>query len=391
MKKKVLLVITKSNWGGAQRYVYNLATALSEGANSEFIVSVACGGTGEAGSDVGELAARLKSARIQTFYIPAFARDVSFFSDIQAVRELYILFKKEKPDIVHLNSSKAGGVGALAARLAGIKKIIFTSHGLAWDEDRNALTKSFIYVFSRLTFLLCTKIITISHDNYERARACWLCKNKIYLIHNGLPSLQFETRERARISLALKVGLVEDGNAFWIGTVAELTKNKGLSYLIDAAKILKHKGSQDTDNNFHLFIIGSGEEEQSLKKQIIENNLEDSVHLVGFVSDAYRYDKAFDIFILTSIKEGLPTVLLEAGQAGVSVVATNIPGNRDIIEDNKTGLLAESKNAQDIAEKIEELMRNIELRKTLVENLEQKVTKEFSIEKMIEKTKQLYI
>ena len=364
--KKVLFVITKSNWGGAQRYVYNLSVALPK---DIFEVAVALGGTGEAGSSAGELASRLKTAGVPTFYIPAFARDVSLLSDISAARELYTLFKKERPDVVHLNSSKAGGVGALAARLAGVPNIIFTSHGLAWDEDRNIFAKMFIYIFSRLTFLLCHKVITISEDNYQRVRACVLCRKKIHLIHNGLPELQFETRERARVSLALKVGLHEGGDDFWMGTIAELTRNKGLSYLIDAAKILK-----DIGKVFHLFIIGSGEEEQNLKNQIKKLGLESCVHLVGFVSDAYRWDKAFDLFTLTSVKEGLPTVLLEAGAVGVPVVATNIPGVRDIIEDGKTGLFAEVKNPQDIAEKIKRLMDDVTLRTTLAQNLQQKVS-----------------
>jgi len=379
MKKKVLFVITKSNWGGAQRYVYNLATALPR---EEFDVAVALGGTGRAGSDAGELAQKLATVDIPTYYVRSFARDVSLFSDIQALFELFALYRKERPDTVHLNSSKAGGVGALAARLAGVKNILFTSHGLVWDEDRTLFARKAIQLLSWLTFLLSHRVITISQDNFARARALPGCAKKVVHIYNGLPELQFETRERARVSLALKVGLVEGGGNFWIGTIAELTRNKGLSYLIEAAALLKER-------KFHLFIIGGGEEEMHLQKQITEHGLTPFVHLVGFVSDAYRYNKAFDLFTLTSIKEGLPTVLLEAGQAGVPVVASDIPGVRDIIEDD-AGVLVEPKNAAAIAQHISTLLDDRTKRLELASMLHKKVATEFSIERMVEETKKLY-
>ena len=167
--KKCLLVITKSNWGGAQRYVYNLATALPR---EEYAVSVALGGTGVADSAPGELAQKLAAAKIPTHHVAAFARDVSATSDVRAFFELLALLRRERPDVVHLNSSKAGGVGALAARIAGVKKIIFTSHGLAWDEDRSPRAKKLIKLFSWCTFILCHRVIVITQDNFDLSDYC---------------------------------------------------------------------------------------------------------------------------------------------------------------------------------------------------------------------------
>lgn len=386
MKRKVLYVITKSNWGGAQRYVFNLATALPR---DDFDVAVAVGGTGLAGSTEGELAHKLRSANIPVCLVPSFARDVSIFSDLRAFFELVSLFKKELPDVVHLNSSKAGGVGALAARFAGWQsghpiKILFTSHGLAWEEDRNSIAKKLIYLFSRATFALCHKVIVISLDNFKRTQT-FSSPGKYVLIHNGLAPLLFEDKARARVSLGVRTGLTEVSSEFWIGTIAELTRNKGLTYLLDAAKILADSGKK-----FHLFIIGGGEEEQSLKKQIADHHLGNSVHLSGFMSDAYRYNKAFDLFVLTSVKEGLPTVLLEAGQAGVAVVASDIPGTRDIIEDNVTGKLFESKNPTALADSLATLMDDPSARENLARGLQEKMVRKFSIEQMVDKTTKLY-
>ena len=383
MKRKVLFVITKSNWGGAQRYVYNLASRFAE--RGGFEVAVALGGTGTAGSAAGQLQQELAAVDIPSILVSSFARDVSFFSDIRALFELVHIYRTERPDVVHLNSSKAGGVGAFAARFAGIKHIVFTSHGLAYDEDRGAVATAVITLFTWLTFMLCHTVITISHNNFERARRLPFCMKKVVMIHNGLPPLIFESRERARISLAVRIGLAQDGNSFWIGTIAELTRNKNLASLIEAARLLKDGGE-----HFHLFIIGGGEQHKQLATQIAEAKLGNYVHLVGFVTDAYRYLTAFNLFTLTSVKEGLPYVLLEAGQAGVAVVASDIPGTHDIVDNEKTGLLVAPKNPRDIADKIAMLMHDTQQRHHLAHNLQEKVMSEFSIEQMDARTQKAY-
>ncbi|KKW35782.1 MAG: Glycosyl transferase group 1 [Candidatus Adlerbacteria bacterium GW2011_GWA1_54_10] len=117
-KKKVLYVITKGNWGGAQRYVFDLATGLPK---DEFEVAVALGEPALSAGKPGLLADKLKSASVMIYYISSLGRDVSFGKDTTSFFELYRLFKKEKPDIAHLNSSKAGGVGALLAVLGAEK------------------------------------------------------------------------------------------------------------------------------------------------------------------------------------------------------------------------------------------------------------------------------
>lgn len=380
--KKVLFVITKSNWGGAQRYVYNLATNLPK---DQFEPVVAFGGTGAAHTSPGELHTKLAAAGIRTIEIPTFTRNVSFANDIQSLFILRDIFKVERPDVVHLNSSKAGGVGALAARLAGVPNSIFTSHGLVWDEDRNPLATFLIYIFSKLTFLLCHRVILISKDNYARARGSFGGEKYVF-IPNGLPTLEFEQQDHAQTELRLRAGSpTETTPSFWVGTIAELTPNKGLTYLIDAAKLLAEQGK-----NFQLFIIGGGEQERQLKAQAARLGLQKQIHFLGFVSDAYRFMKGFDCFVLSSVKEGLPTVLLEAGQAQIPVVATNIPGVRDIIDDTISGLLTRVKNPKDLADKLATLIDNPQLCTSLAEHLHAKVTSTFSLEHMVRETAKLY-
>src|SRR5690606_30501769 len=125
-KRKILFLITKSNWGGAQRYVYDLAAGLPE---EEFETLVALGGDGP-------LTDKLRSQGVRVVPLPALQRDMSIDKDIQSFFDIWAIIRVERPHIFHVNSSKAGLFGALIGRLAGVPKIIFTAHGWGFNEDR---------------------------------------------------------------------------------------------------------------------------------------------------------------------------------------------------------------------------------------------------------------
>src|SRR3989338_2906495 len=129
-KRKILYVITKGSWGGAQRYVFDLATSLSK---NEFDVEVAVG----EGSFLKE---RLTAHGIRVVSVPALQRDVSFVKEIHSFLFLYKIFRTfPRPDIVHLNSSKAGALGALAARIAGVPRTVFTAHAFLESGEEKGL------------------------------------------------------------------------------------------------------------------------------------------------------------------------------------------------------------------------------------------------------------
>lgn len=378
MRKKILFVITKSNWGGAQAYVYTLATHFKNAGDD---VAVAFGGMGEAGANTGVLAERLGAADIPTIFVKSFMRDISFVREFSALGELVQVFKREKPDVVHLNSSKAGGIGAMAARIAGVRKIVFTSHGLAYDEDKSPFTRLFRWFATWATFLLTHRVILISKNTYERARQFPFCKNKMSLIYNGITAVPLIPKAEARLKL-IPTG---NANASWIGTISEFTRNKGLSYLIEAAHILKARG-----HSFELAVMGTeGDERVVLTDLIAKYKLNKEAHLLGFVPHAAQYLSAFDIFTLTSLKEGHPYVLLEAAQAKCAVVGSRIPGITDII-DTDTGILVEPKNVEQIAQALETLMTDPKKRETLGQALATRVTERFSIEQMLAQTIEVY-
>jgi glycosyltransferase involved in cell wall biosynthesis len=213
--------------------------------------------------------------------------------------------------------------------------------------------------------------------------------NKVKLIHNGIKTPEFKTREEARafIKEAVKTtGVSINDNDFVIGAIGELHKNKGYQYLIDAFDQV----NRDKSANFKLVIISDGEERKKLEDKIKELGLESVISLVGFIKDAPIYLRAFDAFALTSIKEGLPYVVIEAGFAGLPTIATNVGGVREIIDDMKSGILVQTRKPDEIAQGLLHISREKEKAELYGQNLKQKVCQEFSMEKMITKTLEVY-
>ncbi|MDD4989406.1 MAG: glycosyltransferase [Candidatus Pacebacteria bacterium] len=372
-KKKIIYVITKSNWGGAQRYVYDLATHLPKNGYESMVVF---GGRGL-------LAIYLEKANIKTLSLQKLERNPKLIGDIQVFFELLLLFKKERPDIVHLNSSKIGAMGALSAKIAGVKNIIFTAHGFAFNEERSSLERFVIKCITWFTLLLSTTTITLSEREEKQAKSFSNISEKVLKIPNGIKLPHFLLKTDAKEKLAMTLGLAPDFflKKHIIGTIAELTANKGLSYATEAMQSI---------DDYILLIIGEGEDREKLTKYIQEKNLSSKVYLLGFIENASTFAKAFDIFLLSSVKEGLPYALLEVGGAGIPVLTTAVGGIPTIIEDQKNGMLIKPKSAREIELGLKFLIAHREERKLFGEKLKQDVTEKFNLEKMLEKTFDIY-
>jgi len=364
---KILYVITKSDpYGGAQKYIYDLAMSAQKAGHD---VAVACGGDGP-------MITKLVSSQIEVHKVDSFFRDMSFLSDPKALFEVMRIILKKRPEVLHVTSSKAGAIGAIAGRLTLVRRIIFTSHGLTVDEVwRSKWQRSLIYLGTWLTMILAHTTIMISTETYNRSREMWGLRNKIALVKNGISNISFIERKKAKVAL-LKLPT----NSFWVGGLGELHPNKNWSALIKAAKNLPP--------NTHVIIIGEGEDRAKLEDLIIEEKLSSKVHLLGYL-DGAPYLKAFDVFVLPSLKEGLPYVLLEAGLAELPVVASNLPGNHDVIDTGKTGFLIEP-TPKLLSTTISILARDEVMRRRLGNNLEKMVSTEFSLERMFDETLKVY-
>ncbi len=391
-RQKILYVITKANWGGAGRYVYDLATELPK---EKFDVTVVMGGEGG-------LKTKLNKVGIKTITINRLGRDINIFDDIVVFFKLFKLFRKENPNVIHLNSSKIGGVGAIAARLARVPHIVFTAHGWAFNETRGVFQKTLIKLLSWITVFLCHRVITVSEYDGEQGLEMLFVGKKITIIHNGISDIDFKNKEESRNILLGSRTTKFDEDTIWLGTIAELHKNKGLEYAIKALSHLTKPLAKDRPRQFGegpslakgidfvFIVVGEGEERENLENLIKKERLEKNVFLVGYKEEASSLLKAFDVFLLTSIKEGLPYVLLEAGVASLPSVASSTGGIPEIIDDMESGILVKPKDSKEIAKAIVYLVEDERKMKELGRNLHEKVTGKFSTNKMIEKTMKIY-
>lgn len=378
MASRILYVITKANWGGAQRYVFDLATAAR---NQGYEVAVAYGAPGE-------LADRLHTERITVFPIADLGRDIILSKDISAFFSLIRIIRSFKPDVVHFNSSKISGLGALGARLLCIPKIIFTAHAWAFNESRPLYQKIVIAFLSWLTIIFSTQTIVVGDAMGRQIIRGPFVRRKVTVIPNGTGPYHLLEKKEARAALtSLHPALFVSDSAqdIWIGTVAELHPVKGLLYGINAIKIL-----HENYPTLRYLILGDGQIREALEKQITESGLQNTVFLLGHVKDAPRYGKAYDLFLLPSLSEAFGIALLEAGLARLPTVATAVGGIPEIIESGKTGLLVSPKNPGAIAIAIDSLLKNEPLRHKLGEALQECVKKEFSTERLVRNTFALY-
>lgn len=361
---KILYLITKSNWGGAQRYVFDLATAFYQ---KGVDVTVAGGGHGI-------LFNRLQEAGISCREVPSLLRDISLKKEIDTFRELYSLIKEENPDILHVNSSKAGGLGALAGRLLGVGHVVYTVHGAPFREDRSWVERRVLYTLTWFTCLLSHKIITVSKQDEADIGAMFFIKKKVENVYLGLA---YDPPKERMSPKAREVRIV---------TVGELTKNKGYIHGLKAISVLKDRG---VPFSYHIIGEGDKEERRKIEEFISHKQLSDVVMLHGY-QDARLVLHEYDVFLLPSIKEGLPFVLLEAGKASLPVVATITGGVPEIIRHEETGLLVQPKDELGLVKALERLIKDRKFAKELGQKLHTHIVLNFAHSKMLVETAKVY-
>ncbi len=368
----MLYLITQAEWGGAQCYVFDLAQSLKE----DFEVSIAAGVEDSDDS----LLKWSHDNGLNTIKVQNLFREIKPIKDFRAFLEIRSLLKKIRPQILHLNSTKAGVLGSLAAISLGIK-IVYTVHGWVFLEPLPA--------WKRLFYLACEKIscrfrqatILLSKKELEIAKLNKLNCGKTEIIEHGIYAPDFLPKEEARKQLSLILRREIDNPPIWIGTIANLYETKDIPNLIEALK--------NINNDYAAIIIGYGDSSK-IESLIKKQNLSDRIFLAGGHLAASRFLKAFDLFVLSSAKEGFPYTILEAMAAGLPIIATSVGAIPEMIENEKSGLLVPPKNPKALKTSIESLIKNEDLRSILGKNAEIKFKQKFSKEKMISNTQNLY-
>ncbi len=332
---KVFLAINTKTWGGGEKWHFETACALKNKGHNITMLAYA-------GKD---LFRKSQAAGIRT--IPVSVSNLSFLNPFCLFR-LYLLFRREKPDVVLLNSSSDIKTSGVAARWAGIRHVVFR-RGSAIPV-RNTL----------LNRLLYGHVITHIIANSEETKRTILQHNKnlipadkITVIYNGINLSQLDSQPATPLYQKNDEELV-------IGNMGRMVIQKGQQYLIEMARVLKEKNIR-----FKILIAGAGQLEDSLKKMAIESDVADEIVFPGFVENTKSFMESIDIFVLPSVWEGFGYVLVEAMACQKPVVAFRISSNPEIIADATTGFLIPPKDVKEFSRKLEELGSNPELRKQL--------------------------
>lgn len=380
MAKKILYVITQGEWGGAQRYIYDLATS-AKASGYEAVVAF-----GHDSANNNALGGKLSDQGIATVTLKHLVRPISPINDLAAIFELAKLYRRLKPDVIHLNSSKAGIIGSLASLLsrhmphAISHKLIYTAHGWVFNEPLNPLVKKIYFGLEKLTAAFKSKIICVAESDKKLAiEKNITTENKLITIHNGMDI--DEGNLLANATAKKELSLPE--NTIIIGTIANFYDTKGLKYFIEAINLLK---TSQTGLPLLAVIIGDGELRPQLENLIANYNLKNHFWLLGQKDNAAQYLKAFDIYICSSVKEGFPYSILEAMAAGRPIISTDVGGIPEIIQDQTNGLLIGPHDASALASQIKLLMNDASLMTRLGQQAQIDVEQKFSLSQMLEKT-----
>jgi glycosyltransferase involved in cell wall biosynthesis len=361
---KILYIITQADGGGAQKYTLSLAKYFN--------------GTIAAGSEAGELFDSAKKGGIATYPLKYLKRSINPFCDLMAIYEIRQLIKILRPDIVHLNSTKAGVLGSFAK--FGLKtKLVYTAHGFVFNEPLPHALKMFYLALEKTASDFRDMIIAVSGADKNSALAYNLIsKDKITTVHNGIGQIDFLQKNEAKQKLNLPF------DKFLFVVVAGFYKTKGLDILADAASNL----NEWTKNQCQFVLIGDGPEYKNLKSKIQNLKLDNTIKLLGKIDNARKYLKGFDCFILPSRKEGFPYVILEAMQAGLPVIAGDVGGIREALGD--AGIIIPPENPAELCKAISGIMQNKKTAEELSIKSKQR-SQIFTEEKMLEETKKVYL
>ena len=310
--------------------------------------------------------------------------------NINPVRELWGLYKlyrflwRSDYEIVHTHTSKAGFVGRLAAKLAGIPIIIHTVHGFAFHEESRPLTLWFYASLERIASHWCDKIVTVSEFHRKWALKLGIGnEEKVLAIPNGIPrerAVPKRSKEEIRKELKLTQEIV-------ILSTGRLAPQKGLEYLIKSIPILFSK----VKKSFKVLLVGEGPLKSYLENLIKTLGIEQYVKFLGFRNDIGNLLSISDIVVLPSLREGLSIALLEAMAAGKPIVATNIGSNSEVIKDGVSGLLVPSRDSKALAEAVMKILLNPDLAKKLGNSARVVYQNYYTEDRMLNEYVKLYI
>lgn len=361
MKKKILHIQLLPLLSGVQNVMLQILENLDQNKYEIFVLS----------KSGGPLVERLESMNIKHIPVDSLCREFSI-SDFKAFWKIYKICRNYKFDIVHTHSSKTGFLGRIAAKFAGTKKIIHTSHGFPFNQFQTASLRTFYKICEKFAGLFCDFVVFVNeHDKNYAIENNIICREKALTVYNGIECpLEFKKKGQS--------------NRFIIGSSFRFWKQKNPIQTVEAAINVCHRNSR-----IDFVFLGDGELLENCRQIVIKADLQKRILFKGWVSNIFDHLAEFDVFLLYSKWEGLPVSILEAMAAGLPIVASDIVGNNELV-DETNGILVPIND-------IDRLVDHLVILPTKMDQIElwgkgslKKVKIKFSMQNFINQYKRIY-
>ena len=366
MKIKLMQITHDLAIGGLQQVVVTICRCINR---EKFDVSVLCL------RDLGPFAKEIEEMGIEVHFLSQPGNGTDYFSFFKVAK----ILKKKQIDVIHTHNTQPFVDGTLGALLSGREMtIVHTDHARDFPDKRRYMLAE--WLMSHFTY----KVVGVSaHTSRNLIRYEKISPQKVMTIPNGIDDLKFAieidgTKKKQELGLP-DCGLI-------IGLGVRLTRQKGIEYLLKAMPTILEE-FPDTA----MVIAGEGPLEEELRRDAFSLGIDKSVHFIGPRLDMPELLKLFDLYVLPSLWEGMPMVLLEAMAAGCPVVATDVGGISKVIEHGINGLIVRPRNPEELAEAVIKLLTDEKLRKEFAQNGLMKFRQKFSADIMTRQYEQLYL
>ncbi|HET6961852.1 MAG TPA: glycosyltransferase family 4 protein [Terriglobia bacterium] len=376
-KIKIARIITRMDLGGAQQAVLHLSRGLDPQRFEQMVI------TGDGGLLLPDLSA---IQTVEHYVIPELTRRIGpggAVDDMRAVRRICAILRRFRPNVVHTHTPKAGIVGRWAARLARVPQIVHTYHGFGFSPRHPLWQKVFYVGLERATALITSQFVAVSDPNRALGQSYGIfLREKCALIRSGVEFCEFRTVRTDKSKKKIELGLKPSDKI--VGVVASFTPAKALHLFLEAsAKIAREVPGVS------FVMVGDGSLRPALEAQAERLGISSSLRMLGWRRDVPELLRTFDVFLLTSLWEGLPRSLVEAFLCGVPAVASHVDGIGEIIQEGRNGFLVPANDTEAMAAAVVRLLKDELLRRTMGEQALNSVD-DYSVEKMLKDYSNLY-
>lgn len=297
--------------------------------------------------------------------------------DLSVVKSCLRICRERNVDVWHAHDYKSNALGLLLNHFYPMK-LVTTAHGWVKFTSKTPL----YYAIDRFCMKRYDQVVCVSQDLFDRCEESGIATDRLTMIDNAIVTTDYDpspstTAERHAAGV--------DNEDLVLGAVGRLSPEKGFHHLITAVHRLRSEGLRVS-----LLIAGEGDQKAELQKLIDELQLQSSVRLIGFLQDPRTLYRAIDVFVLSSLREGLPNVVLEAMASGRAVVTTRVNGIPRLVQNQENGVVVDADSVDTLHAGIRQLVVSEPDRQTFAEEGRRTVEEQFSFARRMEKMTAVY-